>query len=59
MSACSPLGHAGNPVSVRRRASLLLATDVGEAKGGLAVAVRDDLVLPLKVHELVDAGFGP
>ena len=38
MSARSPLGHAGNPVSVRRRASLLLATDVGEAKGGLAVA---------------------
>jgi Transglycosylase SLT domain/D-alanyl-D-alanine carboxypeptidase len=38
MNARGPLPEAGNPVRPRGRASLVLATDLGEARGGLAVA---------------------
>jgi D-alanyl-D-alanine carboxypeptidase-like protein len=38
MSTRGPLLEAGDPVRPRRRAPLMLATDLGEARGGLAVA---------------------
>jgi hypothetical protein len=38
MNARGPLAAAGNPVRPRGCASLVLATDLGEARGGLAVA---------------------
>ena len=49
MSARGRLGGAGNGVGPRSCASLLLATDVGEAKGGLAVAAA--IAVALAVEE--------
>jgi Transglycosylase SLT domain/D-alanyl-D-alanine carboxypeptidase len=49
MSARGPLGSAGNGTGPPDCASLLLATDVGEAKGGLAVAAA--IAVALAVEE--------
>ena len=49
MSARGPLGSAGNGAGPPDCASLLLATDVGEAKGGLAVAAA--IAVALAVEE--------
>jgi hypothetical protein len=38
MSTRGPIGEAGDPVGPRRSPPLMLATDLGEARGGLAVA---------------------
>ena len=53
MSARARLGDAGNGIGSRGCASLLLATDVGEAKGGLAVAAA--IAVALAVEEPVRA----
>ena len=49
MIARARLGDAGNGIGSRGCASLLLATDVGEAKGGLAIAAA--IAVALTVQE--------
>ena len=51
MIARARLGDAGNGIGSRGCASLLLATDVGEAKGGLAIAAA--IAVALTVQEPV------
>jgi transglycosylase-like protein with SLT domain/D-alanyl-D-alanine carboxypeptidase-like protein len=48
MSARAPLGDTGNRVRPAGCASLVLATDVGEAKGGLAVAAAIGVALAVE-----------